>query len=105
MEVKTPRVNLASQPYASKSIDQWSNGLKYSSVDRDFSNPYLSHSIIMRWAKQPMRVLDIGCANGQISSQLRKRGCHVVGVEIDKNLAKLARSHCDEVILGDIQRD
>ncbi len=49
------------------------------------------------------RVLDVGCAFGSFSSALRRlRQCHVTGIEIDPDSARVAREHCDELFEGDL---
>jgi SAM-dependent methyltransferase len=77
---------------------------KYAILTRDFSNPFLSHSVILNRIGQDKKVLDVGCACGDFARHLRKVGCSVVGVEVDERLASQATAHCDTVIVGDIQR-
>jgi len=48
------------------------------------------------------RVLDIGCGQGHIARELAKRDCAVFGVEIDEDSAKVAREHCAEVLVADV---
>jgi SAM-dependent methyltransferase len=77
---------------------------RYAIMTRDFSNPFLSHSVILNMIGQDKKVLDVGCACGGFARHLRKAGCSVVGVEVDEQLASQATAHCDTVIVGDIQR-
>lgn len=50
------------------------------------------------------RVLDLGCADGRIGTWLEKhRNCTVLGVEIDKSLAKTAAGKISKVIQGDLE--
>ena len=44
-------------------------------------------------AGQPGAVLDVGCGTGILSRQLRERGCTVLGVEPDPQMAAVARRH------------
>ena len=43
------------------------------------------------------RVVDIGCGNGQLCSQIHREGYQVVGVEYDNDGVTIARSQCPEV--------
>jgi glycosyltransferase involved in cell wall biosynthesis len=40
------------------------------------------HTLALRTVKPGSRVLDLGCAGGSVAAELRRRGCHVVGVDI-----------------------
>jgi len=40
------------------------------------------HTLALQSVKPGSRVLDLGCAGGAVAEKLRKRGCHVVGVDI-----------------------
>jgi glycosyltransferase involved in cell wall biosynthesis/2-polyprenyl-3-methyl-5-hydroxy-6-metoxy-1,4-benzoquinol methylase len=63
-----------------------------------------SHTQLVRRIPPGSRVLELGCATGYMSDYLRReKGCYVVGVEIDRGMAKKARSACDRVIVGDVQ--
>lgn len=44
-------------------------------------------------ALRPAAVLDVGCGTGKAARQLAARGLQVVGVEIDPQMAAVARSH------------
>jgi len=50
------------------------------------------------------RVLDVGCATGELARALKQRGdVEVVGVEREPVYAAEARKHCDRVIEGDAE--
>jgi len=50
------------------------------------------------------KVLEFGCAGGHMSKVLKEKcGCEIVGVEINPQDAKTARSYCKDVIVGDIE--
>jgi methionine biosynthesis protein MetW len=50
------------------------------------------------------RVLDIGCATGYLARALSERkGCRVVGLEIDAEAARGAASACERLIAGDVE--
>lgn len=44
-------------------------------------------------ALRPARVLDVGCGTGKAARQLAARGLQVLGVEVDAEMAAVARSH------------
>jgi trans-aconitate methyltransferase len=51
------------------------------------------------------RVLDLGCATGTTGAALKQRQkVHVTGIEIEPDYALQARTHLDEVIVGDVAR-
>ena len=50
------------------------------------------------------RLVEIGCSSGALAREF-KRGapdCHYLGVEIDPSYAELAKRHCDEVMVCDL---
>lgn len=50
------------------------------------------------------KVLDVGCATGRIAEKLKKeKNCYVVGIEIDKEMVKIARKRCDKVINANVE--
>lgn len=61
------------------------------------------HTKMLRLVGTNQRVLDLGCATGQLAKVLRERGCDVVGIEADPDAAKLAAEHCSAVIVGDVE--
>jgi len=50
------------------------------------------------------RVLDIGCATGDLAEVLAERGCEVTGIEIDPEAARQAEERCERVTVGDVER-
>ena len=62
-----------------------------------------SHALLLEQVPSGARVLDVGCAEGYVSRELRERGCAAVGVEADASAAERARRWCDEVIVGDVE--
>jgi SAM-dependent methyltransferase len=51
------------------------------------------------------RVLDIGCAGGQVGRLLHQRGHHVTGIELVPEMAEHARCWLDAVVTADVERD
>ncbi|HEX8083919.1 MAG TPA: class I SAM-dependent methyltransferase [Solirubrobacteraceae bacterium] len=62
-----------------------------------------SHHHILAEVPAGARVLDLGCASGYLAAPLTARGCTVTGFERDPAAAELARAHCAEVIVGDVE--
>jgi len=51
------------------------------------------------------RVVDVGCMGGDLAAAYRRRnpGAHYTGIEISERYAQVARAHCDEVLVGNIE--
>ncbi|HEX2084943.1 MAG TPA: class I SAM-dependent methyltransferase, partial [Solirubrobacteraceae bacterium] len=62
-----------------------------------------SHRQILAEVPPGARVLDVGCASGYLAALFAERGCTVVGFERDPASAEVARAHCEEVIVGDLE--
>jgi O-antigen biosynthesis protein len=64
-----------------------------------------SHEKMISLVNPNTDVLEIGCANGFISSKLNAKGCKVTGVEIDPELSEKAKKFCSNVITGNIENE
>jgi methionine biosynthesis protein MetW len=62
-----------------------------------------SHRLALAEVPDGARVLDVGCATGYLAAELRRRGCEVIGVEVDPAAAEQARAHCAAVVVGDLE--
>lgn len=73
-------------------------------VKYDFlnSNPYKNYMKIIQFTGKNKKVLDVGCSTGKLSKKLMKNGCEIFGIEIDEESAKIAKNHCKEVIIADV---
>ncbi|MEQ1682325.1 MAG: class I SAM-dependent methyltransferase [Burkholderiaceae bacterium] len=69
-----------------------------------FSNP--RPELVERIRQGPNRVLEVGCAEGVMGGCLKQSGMarQVIGIEINPDAAKLARTRIDEVHCGDIEQ-
>jgi 2-polyprenyl-3-methyl-5-hydroxy-6-metoxy-1,4-benzoquinol methylase len=76
-------------------------GLRYAGRI-DLSNSNHPHTMAILEVRPGSRILDIGCAAGDVARILSQRGCSVWGVENDRVAAELARAYCKGVVLGDI---
>ena len=62
-----------------------------------------SHALIIELLGLDKRVLDVGCATGNLAEVLAGRGCRVTGIEIDPEAARQAEKPCERVIVGDVE--
>ena len=62
-----------------------------------------THTVVLSFVGMRQRVLELGCATGQMSRVLQERGCQVVGIEADVEAAKRAEEHCERLIVGDLE--
>jgi 2-polyprenyl-3-methyl-5-hydroxy-6-metoxy-1,4-benzoquinol methylase len=76
-------------------------GLRYAGRI-DLSNSNHPHTMAILEVRPGSRILDIGCAAGDVARILSQRGSSVWGVENDRVAAELARAYCKRVVLGDI---
>jgi glycosyltransferase involved in cell wall biosynthesis len=62
-----------------------------------------SHRALLDWVatRPPNRILDLGCAGGHVAEELRKRGHHVVGVDVAETEG--VRERVDEFVLTDLE--
>jgi 2-polyprenyl-3-methyl-5-hydroxy-6-metoxy-1,4-benzoquinol methylase/glycosyltransferase involved in cell wall biosynthesis len=64
--------------------------------------PTSTDGTILRLIGRNQRVLELGCASGNMSGALRDQGCTVVGIEIHREAAQSAAQICERVIVGDL---
>ncbi len=77
----------------------------FASTDYDVKEGALSsHGKIVDWLadRRPARILDLGCAGGQLAAALRKQGHHVTGVDVTE--IDGVRDRVDEFVLRDLDR-
>lgn len=66
----------------------------------------LAHSAVSKtlgYVGERSSVLDVGCAWGYMAKLLKPKKCRVVGIEIDKKIAKLAEEYCDQVVVCNLE--
>ncbi|HWG47839.1 MAG TPA: class I SAM-dependent methyltransferase [Gemmataceae bacterium] len=54
---------------------------------------------------QCRRVLEVGCAGGELGRSLRSRGHHVTGIELVPEMAERARRCLDRALTADVETD
>src|SRR5215207_1882662 len=69
----------------------------------DLENKNSSHALIVELVGHGKRVLDVGCAAGDLAEVLTEHGCKVTGIEIDPEAARQAERRCERVIVGDVE--
>ncbi len=67
------------------------------------SDVYGVHRKIVDYIGSKKKVLDVGCADGNISEKLYLCECEIVGIEIDAESAQRAKQYCKEVIVNDVE--
>jgi glycosyltransferase involved in cell wall biosynthesis len=60
-------------------LQQESRGNEHYESKLGYDSP---HALTLSLVEAGSRVLDLGCAGGYLGSELRRRGCHVVGVDV-----------------------
>ncbi len=67
-------------------------------------DPFTSHGVLERWLAEtpPARVLDLGCAAGELAKRLGKLGHRVTGVDAPE-VAAAAAEHVAEFVAADLE--
>jgi O-antigen biosynthesis protein len=75
--------------------------LKYTRYD---DSPGSTHNLVVEFVPEGSSVLEFGCATGYMSEVLvRRRGCRVVGIELEPDAAAEAQAYCERVIVGNAE--
>jgi 2-polyprenyl-3-methyl-5-hydroxy-6-metoxy-1,4-benzoquinol methylase len=78
-----------------------STDFKYTRYDESAGS---THELVVGLVPEGTSVLEVGCATGYMTEVLvKRRGCRVVGIELDAEAAAAASAYCDRVIVGDIE--
>jgi O-antigen biosynthesis protein len=83
------------------SAERGSSAPRYDFEEIDLASDSV-HADVVRLVGADKRVLELGPATGYMTRVLRERGCTVVGIEIDKQMAERADEFCERVIVGDL---
>ncbi|MGB9978575.1 class I SAM-dependent methyltransferase [Methanobacterium sp.] len=67
------------------------------------TNSFSVHQKIVQSIGKEKKVLDVGCAEGNLSEKMNINECEVIGIELDKNAAKKAQKYCKKVFIGDVE--
>jgi SAM-dependent methyltransferase len=60
------------------------------------------HADVVHFVEKGSRVLELGPATGYMSRVFSERGCTVVGIEFDAEMAERAAGFCERMIVGDL---
>lgn len=61
--------------------------------------------VILQLIGNGKKILDVGCGTGKLGERLRiDKGCFVVGIEVDKARADLAKHRLNDVIVTDVEK-
>ena len=61
-----------------------------------------THAFALGMIGHNKSVLEVGCATGYFTKALARRGCKVVGIELDPEAAKVAEDWAERVVVGDV---
>lgn len=67
------------------------------------TNQYSVHQKIIQFIGQNKKVLDVGCSEGILAKKMNQNNCNVVGIELNEEAALNANTHCQELIIGDVE--
>lgn len=62
------------------------------------------HADVVKLVDEGSRVLELGPATGYMTQTFKERGCAVVGIELDPEMAAMAEQFTERMIVGDIDR-
>ena len=70
------------------------------------TDPFSSHSIMLDWLADGhgRRLLDVGAADGLLGRHLTERGWKVTGIEADPAMAAAGATHCERMLVADLNR-
>ena len=71
-------------------------------LDEDKLDENISLKKMLRLVGYNKRVLDLGCATGYFAKLLNKRGCQVIGLEVNAKAASVAEEYCEKVFVADL---
>ena len=73
-------------------------------VEDQLHKPYSVAAKVYNLVPEGRSVLDVGCYTGRFGALLKRKGCRVTGIEINRTAAELAKLVLDEVMLADIEK-
>jgi len=82
-----------------QSRSQGSHRYDFDGIDLDSGSV---HADVVQLVPEGSRVMELGPATGYMTRVFAERGCTVVGIELDPNMAEQARGFCERLIVGDL---
>jgi 2-polyprenyl-3-methyl-5-hydroxy-6-metoxy-1,4-benzoquinol methylase len=58
----------------------------------------------LRYIGKNKRILDVGCANGELSRIIKEHGNYIIGLDILKEHLDFAKKNCNEVVLSNVTK-
>ena len=77
------------------SVDSAKYDSKWADLEASGQNAHGEADLVSRFS--PASVLDAGCGSGRVAIELARRGCHVVGVDLDEPFINAARAKAPEL--------
>ena len=77
-------------------------------MSKDFNPSYIGkrNDLLNLIPVNSKNILDIGCSTGTLGKQIKEKfDIKVTGIELSKEMAKVALSNLDEVIIGDVEKN
>lgn len=71
-------------------------------IDERMLEANSSYAQILALIDGPKRIVDFGCGPGNLARFLARRGCTIVGVDINPEHAVMAREYCEDVLVADL---
>jgi len=91
-----------------KSVDRLEEILKAELSAKNFFNlSYIGQrgDVLSLISDKTRKVLDVGCSIGILGESIKgKTNAEVIGIELNEQMAKLAKKRIDKVIIGDIEK-
>lgn len=78
-----------------QSVDTGAYDSKWAQMEKDGQSIHGEADFVSRF--EPTTVLDGGCGTGRVAIELARRGCEVVGVDLDEPFIQTARSKAPEI--------
>lgn len=106
-ELKSRGNSAGSRPYArlramtGASAEQGPSAPRYDFDEIDIDSGSV-HADVVKLVGEGKRVLELGPATGYMSRAMTDRGCTVVGIEFNAEMARRAEDHSERVIVGDV---
>ena len=84
------------------SVDTAAYDARWAAMEREGQSIHGEADFVCRFS--PTTVLDGGCGTGRVAIELARRGCHVVGVDLDAPMIRAAQAKAPEIDfhLGDL---
>jgi len=76
---------------------------RYEPQQLDLSDCNSSRTMMIEFTGTGKTVLEIGTSTGYMSRVLKERGNTVVGIEVDREAASVAKQYCDRLLNADIE--